>query len=120
MITDYDFNKTDSTDAKQVFNFLEYMQFDMHAKGKVSTYKTFIKTIIIKIFTSIRSSRTHFCSRTLYDFCNRFRLIAEEQQGGNDTNRFDSEIIATNDKLKENKCFTPAQHNKTIEKFNLI
>ena len=33
MITNYDFSKTDSTDAEQIISFLDEMQFDIHAKG---------------------------------------------------------------------------------------
>ena len=34
MITDYDFNKPDSLDAKQISNFWDEMHFDIHAKSK--------------------------------------------------------------------------------------
>ena len=43
MITDYDFNKTDSHDAKQFVNFLDEMNFDIHAKGKSSRDKNLLK-----------------------------------------------------------------------------
>ena len=36
MLTDYDFNKTDSPDAKQNDNFSDEKHFDIHAKGKSS------------------------------------------------------------------------------------
>ena len=39
MITDYDFNKTDSPDEKQIINFLPDLYFDVHAKGKCSRDK---------------------------------------------------------------------------------
>ena len=43
MITEYDFNKTDSPDAKQIINFLDEMHFDIHAKEKSSSDKNNIK-----------------------------------------------------------------------------
>ena len=43
MITDFGFNKTDSTDAKQIANFLDQMHFDIHAKGKSCRDKNLIK-----------------------------------------------------------------------------
>ena len=36
MITDYDFIKTDSADAKQLSSFLDEMHFDLNAKGESS------------------------------------------------------------------------------------
>ena len=43
MITDYDFNKTNSPDAKQIIKFLDEMHFDIHAKVKSSREKNLIK-----------------------------------------------------------------------------
>ena len=43
MITDYDFNKTDSPEAKQFVNFLDEMNFDINAKGKSSRDKNLLK-----------------------------------------------------------------------------
>ena len=52
MMTDYDFNKTDTPDAKQIFNFLHEMHLATHAKGKSlrdkNLRKKIKKTIIIK------------------------------------------------------------------------
>ena len=48
MITEYDFNKTDSPDAKQNINFLDEMHFDIHAECKSSRDENHIKSIIIK------------------------------------------------------------------------
>ena len=35
MITDYDFKKTDSPDAKQIRKLWDEMHFGIHTKGKV-------------------------------------------------------------------------------------
>ena len=43
IITDYDFNKTNSPDAKQIFDFLVELNFDIHAKGKSSKEKNLMK-----------------------------------------------------------------------------
>ena len=48
MVTDYDFNKTDSSDAKELNNFLDEMHFDTRAKSKSHRDKNLIKSIIIK------------------------------------------------------------------------
>ena len=43
MIIGYDFNKTDSPDAKQIIIFLYEMHFNIHAKSKSSRDKNIIK-----------------------------------------------------------------------------
>ena len=43
MITDYDFSKPESPDAKQIFNSLDAMHFDIHAKVKSFRDKNLIK-----------------------------------------------------------------------------
>ena len=48
MITDYDFNKTDSPDAKQIIDSMDEMHFDIHTKGKSFRDKNLKKTIIKK------------------------------------------------------------------------
>ena len=48
MISDYDFDRTDSHDAKQIINFLDEMHFDIHAKGKSSRDENLIKNYLNK------------------------------------------------------------------------
>ena len=43
MITDFDFNKPESPDAKQSDSFLDEKHFDIHAKGKSSRDINLIK-----------------------------------------------------------------------------
>ena len=49
--------------------------------------------------------------KELYD---RICLIIREKQGGNDTNRFDNEIVAMIDKLIEYNINTPSQDKNNI------
>ena len=46
MIIDYDFNRTNSPDAKQIIHFLDEMHFDIHAKGKSSRDKNLLKKLL--------------------------------------------------------------------------
>ena len=41
MKTDFDFDKTNSPDAKQIINFLDQLHFDIHAKGRISRDENF-------------------------------------------------------------------------------
>ena len=50
--------------------------------------------------------------------CDRFRLFFREQQNGNDENGLDDDIVATFDKLMENKRNTSTKRKKN--KFTLL
>ena len=73
MITDYKFNKTDSLDAKQFFNFLDEMHFDKHAKVKSLRDRNLLKKRFIK--TSILASglRTIFVSENPTKLCEKVK-----------------------------------------------
>ena len=43
----------------------------------------------------------------------------QEKQGGNETQRFDDEIVATHDKFLENKCITSIENRNFSIKFFL-
>ena len=47
-------------------------------------------------------------------------LLKQQEQSGNDTNRFDNEIIAVFDKLLQNKCITKTQQKIILTSFILM
>ena len=48
MVTDCDFNKTDSPDAKPIVTFLDETSFDIYAKRKSFRDKASQKTYVLK------------------------------------------------------------------------
>ena len=46
-----------------------------------------------------RSEKTIFFSQKPNEICDRLCLVIQEKRAGNDTNRYDKEIIAIDDKL---------------------
>ena len=44
--------------------------------------------------------------------CDSLRLLFRKKQGGNDTNRFDKEIVAIVNSLLESKRISPTHHKK--------
>ena len=96
------------------------MNFDIENIGRKSTRDSSIVELLK--LPAIRASRisTIFLSSDPIELCDRLRLIIQHIQFGNDTNNFDSEIIAKIDKLLEYKCITPERHKKLFEKFNLL
>ena len=62
-----------------------------------------------------RSDRTISLSENPNELYDKLCLIIQEKQGGNDTNRFDDEIVAKFDKLLEYKYITPTQHEILVK-----
>ena len=55
---------------------------------------------------------TIFLSSDPIELCDRLRLLLQEKQAGNISSIIIEEIVAIFDKLLENKCRTPTQHEK--------
>lgn len=121
MITDYDFNKKESPDAKQIINFLDEMHFNTKTTGKSTRDKTLINNYYNKrAILASGLQKVIFLSENPNELCDRLHLIIQEKQGGNDTNRFDNEIVAIIDKLLEYKSITAKQHKQILINFNLL
>ena len=69
MITDYDFNKTDSPDVKQNFKFLDERHFDIHATGKSSKDKSLLKNYFNRRVTLASGLKTIFFSEKPNELC---------------------------------------------------
>ena len=121
MMTDYDFKKTNSPGAKQFINFLEEIQFDIHAKDK-----SFRDENLIKNYSNKRTllasglQKVIFLSENSNEICVGIYSLIQEKQARNHTSKFDDEIIAKVDKLLENKSNTPKQHKQTLNIFNQL
>ena len=122
MITDYDLNEKESPDAKQIFNFMDEMHFDINAKGSKSNRdRNLINNYYKKrALPASGLQEVIFLSENPNELCDRLRLIIQEKQGGNDTERFDKEIVAIVDKFLQYKSLTPKQHKQILNKFNLL
>ena len=111
MITEYDFKKTDSPDAKQTIAFLDGMHFDIHAKGKSFRDKNYYNKRAILA----SGLKTIFLPDEL---CNRLGSLLQKK-AGNNFDMINQEKVAITDKLLEYKSINSTQHKK-IKNFNLI
>ena len=66
------------------------------------------------------SSWSHIFSENPNELSDWLRLTFQVKQAGNDTKRFDNEIIDIVDKLLEFKPITPKQHQQILIKFYLL
>ena len=82
MITDYDFNETNSPDAKQIKDFMDEMLFDIRAKGIISKDKIVISNYFNRRDILASGFRTIFLSENTNELCDRLKLLLQEKQTG--------------------------------------
>ena len=120
MITDYDFNETNSPVAKQITDLMDEMFLDIGAKGKISKDKI----VIISYFNrkDILSSelRTTFLSENTKELSDGFKLMLQEEQAGNYSNVKNEEKVAIKSRLLQYNGLTTTQHKKSIKSFYIL
>ena len=71
MTTDLDINKTKSPNAKQIINFLDEVNFDIHAKGTNCTDKNLIENYYSKTALLASGLKSIFLSDNFDEICDR-------------------------------------------------
>ena len=89
-------------------------------RAKKIEIETLIITIIIKEIYWQQVFKKSFFSENPIELCNRLYLLIQEKQAGNDTKKFDNEIVAIFDNLLEYKSITPKQHKQISININLL
>ena len=82
-LTDYDFNKTDPPDAKQIISFLAKIHFDIHAKGESSRDINLIKNYYNKRAILASGLKTFFLSESPNEICKRIKMLLPEKRAVN-------------------------------------
>ena len=109
-----------------MFDFAKEWSCDEKALGiKNTRYKPLIRILqslaiiagsLKKKFSStpktqdIKKSKTRFLSSNRNDFCDRIKLLLQEKQGGNSSDKIKEKISAVADKLLEYKCLSTKRH----------
>ena len=65
-------------------------------------------------------SNTIFLSSDFDEFCNRLKLLLQEEQARKNSDMKNDEIVAIVDKLLEYKCISKKQHKQLLNKCNLL
>ena len=77
MIIEYDFNETDTPDAKQFISFSNELHFDTHAKCKSSRDKNLKKNFYNRRAIFAFVLKTIFFSENLFELCDKLKLILQ-------------------------------------------
>ena len=65
-------------------------------------------------------SKTIFLSSDPDQLCDRLKLLLQEKQAGNNSDRITQKIVAIVDNLLEYKCISKKQHKQILIKCNLL
>ena len=125
MITNKNYNVDLASlqDKKLMYDFAEEMNFDTKALGNKSTRdRTLIKLLKSPglMISASGVSKTIFLSSDPDELCNRLKLLLQEKHAGNNSDKFNQEIVAIFDKLLEYKCIAKKQHKQILLKCNLL
>ena len=119
----YDFNVSHSNpkDQKINYEFGKEMCFNIKQKGRKSVRdRSLIKLLESPAIMSSGIPNIIILSSNPDELCNRLKLILQEKQAGNNSDRINEEIIAIVDKLLEYKCTSKKQHKQILTKCNLL
>ena len=119
MITNskYNVDLASLKDKKLMYDFAKEMNFDQKAVGKKSTRDiTLIKLLKSPAIMASGVSNTIFLSSDANELCDRLKLLLQEKNAGNNSDKINNEIVAIVDKLLEYKCISNKQHKQILIK----
>ena len=112
MITDYNFIKPESLDAKPKVNFLDEMRFNKRATCKSNIDRNLIKNYYNKRSILASGLETVFFSENPDELCDRIKLLLQEKRTGNNSNIIIRENVVIIDIKLEYISITPSVHKK--------
>ena len=118
-ITYYDFNVSHSNpkDRKLIYEFGKEMNFNIRQKGRKSIKdKSMIKLLKSPAIMVSGFSKTISLSSDPDELCKRFKMLLQEKLVGNNSDKFNDEIVAIVDNLLEYKCICNKQHKQIVIK----
>ena len=120
MMTEYDFIKRESPDAKQIMNFSAERHFITRATGNSNRDRNLTKNYYNKRAILASGLKTTFLSEDPIELSDGIKLLKQEKRAGNTADMNNQEMVAIFDKLLEYKCVISGQHEKINKNFNLV
>ena len=125
MITNKNYNVdlASLSEKKLMYDFAKEMHYDERNVGNKSIRdRKLIKLLNSPGLMASASgiSKTIFLSSDPNELCDRLKLLLQEKQAGNNSDIFNQEIVAIDDKLLEKKCISKKQYKQILIKCNLI
>ena len=97
------------------------MNFNIRQKGRKSDRdKSMIRLIKSPRIIASGVSRTIFLLSDGDELCDRLKILIQEKQVGNNSDKFIQKVVAILVKLLEYKCISKTQHKQLLIKCNLL
>ena len=97
------------------------MNFNIKEKGRESDRdRELIKLLKSPAIMASGISNIIILSSDPDELCDRLKILLQEIQAGNNSHLINKKIVAIVDKLLEYKCITKKQHNRILNKCNLL
>ena len=123
MVTNKNYNVdlASLSDKKLMYDFANEKKIDLKAPGNKSTRdRTLIKLLKSPAVLASSVSKTIFLSSDPNELCDRLKLLLQENQAGNNSDKINEEIVAIVDKLLEYKYISKKQHKQILIKCSPI
>ena len=96
------------------------MNFNIKQKGRKSDRDKLLKKVLKSPAIMASRTSTAFLSSDPNELCERWKLLLQEKQAGNNSDITIDEIVAIVDKLLEYKCLSQKQHKQVLINCNLL
>ena len=99
------------------------MKFDIRASGNKPTGDRTLMKLLKSPGLMVSASdvtKTIFLRPDPNELCDRFKLLLQEKQAGNNSHKINEQRIAVVDKLLEYKCISRKQHTKLLLNSHLL
>ena len=111
------------SDKKLKYDFAKQLDFDVKALGRKSTRDSTLRKVLKSpglMVSASGVSKTIFLSSDPDELFDRFKLLLQEKQAGNNSELINDEIIAIVDKLLQYQCICKKQHKQLLINCNLL
>ena len=120
-IYDLNVNHANPRNRKLIYEFGKEIKFDIKQKGgKSNRDKSMTNLLKSPAIMASGVSKPKLLSCDPDEFCDRFKLLLQKKQAGNNLDSINQEIVAIIDKLLEYNCISKKQHKQILIKCNLI
>ena len=116
----YNVDHASLSDKKLMYEFAKEMKFDSKGQSNKSTRDRTLKKILKSPVIMTSGISTVFLSYDSNEIFDRIKLFLQVKHAGNSFDIINQEIVATVDKLLENKCISKKQHKQLLIKCNLL
>ena len=97
------------------------MKYDIKSTGRPSVrHNSMVRLLDQPAIMASGFSKTIILSSDPNELCDRLKLLLQEKNGGNNSDKINDEIVAIVDKLLEYKCISKKQHKKILIKCNQL